>query len=209
MKIKHLWPLVCIFLLLTIVPSCGNGSSNVSPPPSKPAFLYAVTLSGPPTAVFQLATFKVDSSAGTLSSATTAALPPLIVPQVVVDPASKFLYVSDLSANAIDIFAIDPTTGVPTQTSAFAVTGLCLACPPISGPGVLSLDPSGRFLFYGSSTFGIGVFEGIGALAVDSTTGALSGVQGSPFAADQAPFFGHGRKNKVGVPFGQNTADYA
>jgi 6-phosphogluconolactonase len=33
------------------------------------------------------------------------------------------------------------------------------------------------------------MFEGIGALAVDNTTGALSVVPGSPFAADQAPFF--------------------
>ena len=189
MKIKHLWPLVCIFLMLMSAPSCGNGSSNVSLPPSKPAFLYAVTLSGPPSAVFQLATFKVDSSTGTLSSPTTTALPPLIVPQVAVDPASKFLYVSDISANAIDIFAIDPSTGIPAQTSAFVVTSVCGLCPPISGPGVLTLDPSGKFLFYGSSTLGIGMFEGVGALAVDSTTGALSGVPGSPFAADQAPFF--------------------
>jgi hypothetical protein len=86
MTIKNLWPLVYIFLLLTTVPSCGNGSSTVPPPPSKPAFLYAVTLSGPPSAVFQLATFKVDSSTGTLSSPTTTALPSLIVPQVAVDP---------------------------------------------------------------------------------------------------------------------------
>jgi len=62
---------------------------------------------------------------------------------------------------------------------------------PSSALGALALDPSGRFLYYGSSTVGLGagsVVQGIGALAVNSTTGALSAVAGSPFPADQEPF---------------------
>ncbi|PYV80102.1 MAG: hypothetical protein DMG96_01830 [Acidobacteria bacterium] len=35
---------------------------------------------------------------------------------------------------------------------------------------------------------GTGVFEGIGALGVNGSTGALSGVTGSPFPGDDAPF---------------------
>jgi 6-phosphogluconolactonase (cycloisomerase 2 family) len=91
-------------------------------------------------------------------------------------------------ANAIGIFTIDPNTGVPTQTSVFSLTVICPFCLPPSGPGELTLNPSGKFLYYASSTLGGGVSQGIGALAVDSAAGTLSVVTGSPFPADQAPF---------------------
>jgi 6-phosphogluconolactonase len=189
MTAKHLWPIICIFLLTATMLSCG-GSSSITTQPPKPDFLYAVTLSAP-NPNLGLAAFKVDASTGALSPTTTTTFISPIVPQIAVDPASKFLYVSELnsSASAIDIFSIDPITGVPSPTSAFSVTSICALCPPISGPGVPTLDPKGNFLFYGSSSLGVGVFEGIGALTVDSATGALSGVPGSPFPADQAPFF--------------------
>ncbi len=188
---KHLWPLVCVLALLTIVCGCGSGSSNGVPPPSKPDFLYAIAFSGPPNSPnFQLSNFKVDSSTGALSSPSTTMFGSQLVPGIAVNPASKYLYASfpNPGAPAIGIFTIDPSTGLPTQTSVYVLTVICPFCPPVSGPGELTLNPSGKFLYYASSTLGGGVSQGIGALAVDSAAGTLSVVPGSPFPADQAPF---------------------
>jgi 6-phosphogluconolactonase (cycloisomerase 2 family) len=76
---------------------------------------------------------------------------------------------------------------VPTQTSVYLLDTICAFCPPRSDPGDLTIAPSGNYLFYGSSTFGVGLSEGIGVLAVDSAAGTLTSVSGSPFPADQVP----------------------
>jgi 6-phosphogluconolactonase len=188
---KHLWPLICTLALLAIVCACGSGSSNVMSPPPNPDFLYALTLSGPPPNVsFELSNLKVDSSTGALGSPSTTTLGSQLVPGIAVEPDSKYLYASypNPVGNAIGIFTIDPSTGVPTQTSVYLLTVICPFCSPPSGPGELTLSPSGKFLYYASSTLGGGVSQGIGALAVDSAAGTLSVVAGSPFPADQAPF---------------------
>jgi 6-phosphogluconolactonase len=191
MSNKQLWPLVCTLALLTIVCACGSGSSNVISPPQNPDFLYALTLSGaPPNLSFQLSNVKVDSLTGTLGPPSTTTFGSQLVPGIAVEPNSKYLYASypNPVANAIGIFTIDPNTGVPTQTSVYSLTVICPLCPPPSGPGELTLSPSGKFLYYASSSLGGGVSQGIGALTVDSGSGALSVVTGSPFPADQAPF---------------------
>ncbi len=46
----------------------------------------------------------------------------------------------------------------------------------------------GEFSYYGSNTFGSGISEGIGALTINSATGALNLVPGSPFPADDVPY---------------------
>jgi len=191
MTSKQVWMLALFLPLLAVTLGCGSGSSNLTvPPQAKPDFLYAITVSGPPnTPAFNLASFRVDPSTGAVSSTSTTPLSTLTL-GLAVDPAAKSLYVSSPNplGNAISIFAIDPTNGVPTPTSAFSVTAICAFCPPQSGPGSLALDPNGKFLFYGSSTLGLTVAEGVGVLGVDSTTGALSSVSGSPFLVTQAPF---------------------
>ena len=167
----HLWPIICIPVLLIAMSGCG-----AAPPPE---FLYAVSVSVTPnTVVTQLSTFKVDSFTGALSPTSTIMLGSEA--GIAADPASRFLYLSDPSANAIDIFSIDPVTGALTGNGGLLLT---LINQPSSVPGALALDPSGRFLYYGSF-ISAGL---IGALAVNSTTGALSVVAGSPFPADQVP----------------------
>jgi len=171
MASRHLWPIISIPVLLIAMSGCG-----AAPPPE---FLYAVSVSTTPnTVVTQLSTFKVDSSTGALSPTSTIMLGSEA--GIAADPASRFLYLSDPSANAIDIFSIDPVTGALTGNGGLL---LILINQPSSVPGALALDPSGRFLYYGSF-ISAGL---IGALAVNSTTGALSVVAGSPFPADQVP----------------------
>ena len=185
---KHLPLLLSIEFLLTAILGCGSSNMMAPPPPpppSKSEFLYAMTFQPPTTA--QLLAFKLDLSTGTLSAPSTTAVPLSL--GIVVDPASKFLYLSDGNpvAPAIDIFSIDPKTGSLTTDGAFLLTAVCVLCPPPSGPGALAMDSMGKFLYYGSSSFGNGVAQGIGALTVTAATGALNQVPGSPFAADDVP----------------------
>src|SRR5258708_14586234 len=147
---KHLWPLVCTLALPAIVCACGGGSSNATPPPPNPDSLYALTLSGaPPNLSFQLSNLKVDSSTGALGSPSTTTFGSQSVPGIAVEPDSKYLYASypnPVLSNAIGIFTIDPNTAVHTQTSVFFLNGICPFCAPVSGPGELTLSPSGKFL---------------------------------------------------------------
>lgn len=185
----YLRPIVFISALVIVMSGCGSG-----PPPE---FLYLVSVSSSPnTVVTQLSSFKVDSSTGALSPTSTIMLGSEA--GIAVDPASRFLYLTE--PPVIDIFSIDPTTGAPTGNGGLLLTVICPFCPPSSGPGALAFAPSGKFLYYGSSTVGLGagsVVQGIGALAVNSATGALSSVTGSPFPADQVPI------SVLMHPFGQ------
>jgi DNA-binding beta-propeller fold protein YncE len=177
MASRHLWPIIGIPVLLIAMSGCGSGSP--------PEFLYLVSVSASPNSPVtqSLSSFKVDSSTGALSPTSTIMLGSEA--GIAVDPASRFLYLTD--PPVIDIFSIDPTTGAPTGNGGLLLTVIGL---PSSGPGALAFAPSGKFLYYGSSTVGLGaggVVQGIGALAVNSATGELSTVSGSPFPADQVP----------------------
>lgn len=188
MTCKKLCKLTGIFLLLAVAVSCGTGSGMTPPPPAKADFLYAITLSGqPPNITFNLSSFKVDTSTGALTSTATI---PLTQPTLglAVDPGARFLYVSDPVVPAIDIYSINATTGVPTPAGGYLLTTICIFCPPQSAPGSLALNPNGKFLYYGSTTLGAGVAEGLGTLGVTGPTGALSAVTGSPLIVNQAPF---------------------
>jgi len=187
---KKLLPLVVsIQFLLALTLGCG--SSNMMPPPppvSQSEFLYATTFD-PQGTNSKLMTFKLDLETGVLSSTSNVAMPPTF--GVVADPASKFLYLSDPNPmlHAIDIDSIDPKSGLLTPDGGFVLdNGICPFCPPISGPGPLTMDSKGKFLYYGSNTFGGGLSEVIGGLSVNSSNGSLSLVPGSPFAADGVPF---------------------
>jgi len=181
---KHLPLVVSIQILLALTLGCG--SSNMVPPPPKAEFLYVMTL--PPSSGAQLLAFKLDPATGTLGSPSTTATP--LTLGVAVDPASKFLYVSDPDpvTPAIEIFSIDPKTGSLTPDGAFVLTGICPLCPPVNGPGALTMDSKGKLLYYGSESFGGGLSEVIGGLSVNAATGALNAVPNSPFPADDVPY---------------------
>jgi 6-phosphogluconolactonase len=185
---KRLPLVVSIQLVLALTLGCGSSNMMAPPPPPPPKaeFLYVMTVQPPSNA--QLLAFKLDLATGTLSSPSTTATP--LTPGVAVDPASKFLYVSDPNpvAPAIDIFSIDPKTGSLTPDGAIVLTHICPFCPPISTPGALAMESKGQFLYYGSNFFGPGVSEVIGGLSVNAATGALNEVPNSPFPADDVPY---------------------
>ena len=192
---KRLCLVGSILLSVVFVSGCGSGSSNGTPPPApKAEFLYTIVDSGsPPNISFELSSFKLDTSTGGLTPTSTQPWSQLY-PQFVVDPASKFVYASGLGAPGVGIFSVgifslDPTTGIPDPDPSFFIpTNICgVGCTPNIDPGYLAVDPNGKYLFYGSASFGLPQPQ-IGALSVNSSTGTLSMVNGSPFPASQMPF---------------------
>lgn len=186
MSKKHLLFVVLVQPLLVFTWGCGSSSVS-SPPPVTPKteFLYAMTFQPPNDA--QLRTFKLDVSTGTLTSSSTMSLP--LTLGMVVDPASKFLYLSsaDPVTPSIGIFRIDSKTGGLTPAGAIVLTQICPFCPPVNGPGPLAMDSQGKFLYYGSNSYGY-PSDVLGGLTVNAAAGTLDLVSGSPFPADDVPF---------------------
>jgi 6-phosphogluconolactonase len=123
--------------------------------------------------------YKINAATGALTpvfgSPFTAGNGPI---DVVVDPKGTFVYVTNQNSNNVSAFKINTTTGALKQVagSPFA------SAYPIG----LVVDPSGKFVYVtdgGVSSSGGGVW----AYKINTTSGALSEVLGSPFAAGAQP----------------------
>ena len=91
----------------------------------------------------------------------------------VIDPKGKFLYVANSGSNSVTGYTIDQNTGAVT-----AIPGPSTAVN--FAPNGLTIDPTGSFL-YVSTLFGSsGDVEGF---AINSSSGALAPLSGSPFAS--------------------------
>ena len=106
---------------------------------------------------------------------------------IAADPSGSVLYTLDDGAptateatpGSISAFTIDTSTGALTPVAAnpMAVQGGLNA-----GPGAISIDSMGKFLFVPEG-------NGLAVYAINITTGALSAVAGSPFSAGTDPVF--------------------
>lgn len=123
--------------------------------------------------------YTIDSSTGTLNPIPGSPFATGMSPRsMVVDPWGKFAYVangssSDVSAYIIDSSAgaLSPITGSPFQAGA--------------GPRSAAVDPSGKFAYVANQCgdFACTLDGNVSAYIIDSITGALSPMPGSPFAA--------------------------
>ena len=117
--------------------------------------------------------FAIDPTSGALSPAGS---PTLIgagatgVGGLAIDPAGKFLYAADENASDVAAFTISSSTGELTAVGPPVATGAL--------PARLIVDPSGRFLFVSNEEDPDG---GISAYTINSASGALTPVVGSPF----------------------------
>jgi 6-phosphogluconolactonase (cycloisomerase 2 family) len=101
---------------------------------------------------------------------------PFEVDSLAVDPAGKFLYAPDGPSNTVVGFTIDGATG-----ALGSIPGSPFATGP--GPAQVVVDPSDRFV-YVSDCDTLDQQGGISAFTIDSSTGALTPIQGSPFNTD-------------------------
>lgn len=158
-------------------PAGSSPSAVVTDPAGK--FLFTANQAGN-----SLAAFTIDSATGNLNAipgspfATSAGMP---VP-IVVHPSGKFLYTGLTQVGGIDGFAIDSQTGALTKMPGSPFLPQPLPC---IGFCSLALTPSGKFLYTVTITnTGTPV---ISAYSVDSTTGVLTQITGSPFATPPPP----------------------
>jgi 6-phosphogluconolactonase (cycloisomerase 2 family) len=93
------------------------------------------------------------------------------------DPAGNFLYVNDLSGGRIFIYDVDQTDGslTPAASSPFTL-------PSSEQPTYIAIGGSGTTLFlYADLYSSLHSGNGIAAFSINSSTGALTVVPGSPF----------------------------
>ncbi len=102
---------------------------------------------------------------------------------VAVDPTGKFLYGSDFAGHSLLAYTINPATGKTTQIAGGNYpTGARL-------PYSVAVDPTGKFIYVANQQDSLGGTAGtISAFAINSATGALTAVAGSPFTAGVTPF---------------------
>jgi 6-phosphogluconolactonase len=100
-------------------------------------------------------------------------------------PTPGFVYVANsigvsLTTGNISAFSVDPNTGVlaPIPGSPF---------PAGAEPTALTTDPSGKFLFEASNLESPTPVNDISAFTINSSTGALTTVAGSPFLSGVSP----------------------
>ena len=155
----------------------GTTSSPASPFPIQPVshpsavaiapagnFLFVANGTEGTIAVFSIGGNGALAQAGLPVSVGAGATPASIA----VEHSGRFLYVTDSANNAVVGFAIQGNgTLTPISGSPFA-TGLT--------PLGLGIDPQGALLFVANSGS-----NNVSAFAIDSSTGALGAVNGSPF----------------------------
>jgi 6-phosphogluconolactonase len=99
-------------------------------------------------------------------------LPFALATRAFADPTPKFAYVANSSDNTISAYTINNSTGALS-----AVAGSPFAAG--ESPGSVTVDPSGRFVFVANFTGGL--YGGaVSAYTINSSTGALREVAGSP-----------------------------
>jgi 6-phosphogluconolactonase len=94
------------------------------------------------------------------------------VDRIVVDPSGRFLYVPDAAANAVVGFTINATTG--------ALTPMSSPFPAGAWPQQAVSTPAGKFLYVSNVN---DPNSSVSGYTIDSSTGALASIAGSPFAA--------------------------
>jgi 6-phosphogluconolactonase len=120
--------------------------------------------------------FTIDGTTGALNPIPGGVVSTDTEPRAMaLDPSSKFLFVTNETGGSISAFTLDSTTGALT-----AVPGSPFPIDPNDNntqPASIAVHTSGKFVY--TALFNA---NGVAAFSVDSTTGALTSIAGSPFA---------------------------
>jgi 6-phosphogluconolactonase (cycloisomerase 2 family) len=97
---------------------------------------------------------------------------------VTLTPAGKFLYVPNFNDNTISAFSVNQATGALT-----AITGSPFSDGDI-GPAAVVVSPNSKYLFVANASTGNAGSNSV--FSINSTTGALTAITGSPFPGSGA-----------------------
>ncbi len=157
----------------------GNGPAGMAVDPAgKFLFLAHANLNG-------IFAFTRDVNTGAIAAVPGSPFPAATNPfHVVVHPTGNFLYASNYNdpMGSISAYTIDPNTGTLAQIagSPFPTQS------GYPGPGRLAIDPTGKFLYVGLDGT-VNANNLVAAFSINSTTGVLTDVAGSPFATGLGP----------------------
>lgn len=109
------------------------------------------------------------------------------IPASTIDPTGRFFYSVDNQNGApkdLCLTTVDPYSAAMTPGPTYPIK-------PDAVPFSPAVDPTGRFLYVtGGNPNGIASFFGsVTGFRIDSSTGALSAVPGSPFTTDDGPYY--------------------
>lgn len=164
------------------------GTGALDPVPGSPfPTPFAGVLAVTPSGRFLLATGGFDVSVYSILADGTLQLVQ-VVPEgggpyaVAVAPSGRFVYVMSPSSGGLMAYRMDGETGMLTTVpgSPFSPGGMT--------PTVVVVDPSGRFVYVANQGMPPFFPGSVSALAIDSSTGALTPIAGSPFPAGDLPF---------------------
>jgi 6-phosphogluconolactonase (cycloisomerase 2 family) len=175
--------------------SAGGGLSPILGSPFAAGITAPNGLAVDPTARFlYVSTFGGPSLSGLAINGTTGALSPIPGSPftqgsnpifLAVDPTGRFVYTANLGSDNVSVFSIDSNTGALAATSGSPF-------PAGSQPHGVTIDPKGRFAYVANCGSGQGCTgTGSGSItgyALNSVTGAMTPVPGSPFLAGLNPF---------------------
>ena len=95
-----------------------------------------------------------------------------------VDPSGRFAYVANEGSNDVSAYTINSSTGALTAIS-------CSTCSTGTAPTV-TVDPSGQFVYVTNIGSGSPPTPSISAYTINTSTGVLTAISGSPFPAGGA-----------------------
>jgi 6-phosphogluconolactonase len=126
--------------------------------------------------------FAVNASTGVLTAA--AGSPFMLTAQAVasslaIDPSGKFAYLAIDNTMGTWAYTIDASTGALSEISGSPFAESATYTPP----SAVAVHPGGKFL-YATNLTG----DTVTGFEIDATSGALSPVAGSPFAAGMNPY---------------------
>ena len=132
-----------------------------------------------------ISAYEIDPNTGALTSVPGSPFAPpdaisATTGDLVVDPASRFLYVTDNSAGVLHQFSIDPTTGALGFLKSFEGRGEPLSMTISKGTASPSYIPRLAFAVNSAS-------NNISGYSIDPASGALTPLSGSPFGAGSQP----------------------
>lgn len=164
---------LCFAIAYTIA-LCGCGGSS-----GVPEILYA-------TGNNQILEFKIDTLTGAINGPTvtpSASVGFSFSPILAATDPAKYLFTYDAANSQINAYSVDPITGNLTTISGspFSVGSSGGGLPLLGGS--LTLAPNGNFVYITGSNGG----TSISAFSVDSTSGSLMAVPGSPVPDANGP----------------------
>jgi 6-phosphogluconolactonase len=176
MRVRALYLSLCWGVLL-LGGGCGNSDGNSTAPPSTTTSHFAYVSNSDSS---NITAYKVDSASGALTPVGGSPFGGVDAPLgLALNPSADLLAVGNLNGGKISVFRVNKTLGAitPVTGSPFPTTG--------GGFPARSLfHPSGKYLYTGLM---LNATSDISGFAVDSATGVLSPLAGSPFPGQTFP----------------------